>query len=141
MTTPPPTRPDQQSTEPERDPHRLDQFAPDPSGLMPLSDERGFAAILESMVADEAPRLFAVVQEYGRRVDAWIAAWGIAFDHHAEVVAHGVQARLRTPEDALRLFNLGSHIRARLVWFNPDAATPPDDEVPSAGTGTVGAPA
>lgn len=133
MTTAAPTRPDeQQAAEPERDlrihRHPLDQSIPDPSGLMPLSDEPEFAAILEEMVADEAPRLFAVVQEYGERVDARIAAWGIAFDDHAEVVARGVQGRLRTPEDALRLFNRGSHIRARLVWFNPDAATPPEDD-------------
>jgi len=25
-------------------------------------------------------------------------------------------------------FNLGSHVRARLVWFNPDAATPAEDD-------------
>ncbi|TVT21725.1 hypothetical protein FNH06_16105 [Amycolatopsis acidiphila] len=94
-----------------------------------MSDEPGFAAILENMVADEAPRLFAIVQEYGERVDGRIAAWGIAFDDgHAEIVARGVQGRLRAPEDALRFFNLGSHIRARLVWFNPDAATPPEDD-------------
>jgi hypothetical protein len=133
MTTATTTRSDeQQAAEPERElrthRHPLDQFIPDPSGMMPLSDEPGFAAILEEMVADEAPRLFAVVQEYGQRVDARIAAWGIAFDDHVEVVARGMQGGLRTPEDALRFFNRGSHIRARLVWFNPDAATPPDDD-------------
>ena len=135
MITAAPTRPDErQATEPELDlrkhHHPLDQFIPDPSGLMPLSDEPGFAAILESVVADEAPRLFAIVQEYGERVDGRIAAWGMAFDDYAEVVSvsRGVRASLRTPEDALRLFNCGSHIRARLVWFNPDAATPSEDE-------------
>ncbi|SMD20699.1 hypothetical protein [Kibdelosporangium aridum] len=35
---------------------------------------------------------------------------------------------LETPENALRLFTFGSHIRARLVWFNPDAATPAEDD-------------
>ncbi|GAB2981271.1 hypothetical protein [Amycolatopsis acidiphila] len=134
MTTATPTRSDeQQAAEPARElpkhRHLLDQVVPDPSGLTPLSDEPGFAAILENMVADEAPRLFAIVQEYGERVDGRIAAWGIAFDDgHAEIVARGVQGRLRAPEDALRFFNLGSHIRARLVWFNPDAATPPEDD-------------
>jgi hypothetical protein len=133
MTTATTTRSDeQQAAESERElrthRHPLDQLIPDPSGMAPLTDEPGFVAILESMVADEAPRLFAVVQEYGKRVDARIAAWGIAFDDHAEVVARGVQGRLRAPEDALRFFNRGSHVRARLVWFNPDAATPPDDD-------------
>lgn len=30
---------------------------------------------------------------------------------------------LRTPDRALRAYAWGSHIHARLVWFNPDAAT------------------
>ncbi len=124
----------QQRPEPARDlrirRHPLDQFIPDPSGLTTLGDEPEFAAIVESTVADEAPRVFAIVQEYGERVDGRIAAWGMAFDDHAEVVAvaHGMRGSLRTPEDALRLFNRGSHIRARLVWFNPDAVTPPADD-------------
>lgn len=37
-------------------------------------------------MADEVPRLFAVVQEYGKRVDGRIAAWGLAFEDCAEVV-------------------------------------------------------
>ncbi|HEU0089214.1 MAG TPA: hypothetical protein VFQ77_16475 [Pseudonocardiaceae bacterium] len=135
MTTAAPTGPDeQQFTEPARDlrihRHPLDQFVPDPSRLAPLGDEPEFAAILESAVADEAPRLFAIIQVYGERVDGRIAAWGMAFDDYAEVVsvAHGMQGSLRAPQDAVRLFNLGSHIRARLVWFNPDAVTPPEDD-------------
>ncbi|MGH3568502.1 MAG: hypothetical protein ACRDRH_21250 [Pseudonocardia sp.] len=110
--------------------HPLDEFVSDPSGLTPVCDEPEFAAILEEMVADEAPRLFAVVQEYGDRVDGRIAAWGMAFDDHTEVVPvkRGLRMSLQAPEDALRLFKFGSHIQARLVWFNPDAATPADDD-------------
>jgi len=109
--------------------HPLDSVVPDPSKLPPLCDEPEFAAILEEMVADEAPRLFAVVQEYGDRVDGRIAAWGMAFDDHAEIVSvkRGLRMSLQTPENALRMFKFGSHIRARLVWFNPDAATPAED--------------
>jgi hypothetical protein len=111
-------------------PHPLDVFVSDPSGLMPLCDEPKFAAILEGMVADEAPRLFAVVQEYGERVDAQIVAWGMAFAGHAEVVSvdRGLRMSLRAPENALPGFAFGSHIRARLVWFNPEAATPAEDD-------------
>ncbi|MGQ0841337.1 hypothetical protein [Actinokineospora sp.] len=110
--------------------HPLDEFVSDPSDLTPICDERRFAAILEEMVADEAPRLFAVVQEYGDRVDGRIAAWGMAFADHAEVVSvtRGLRMSLHAPDDALRLYKFGSHIRARLVWFNPDAATPIDDD-------------
>jgi hypothetical protein len=77
-------------------------------------------------VADNAPRLFAVVQEYGQRVDARIAGWGLAFDGRAEVVSTDGQLRMKltAPEQGLRAFHFGSHIRARLVWFNAEAMTP-----------------
>lgn len=104
--------------------HALHEHLSDPRELPPVCDEHEFAAITERMVADEAPRLFAVVQEYGERVDAVIAAWGVAFPDHAEIVAHQLRMSVRAPESALRMFAVGDHIRARLVWFNPDAATP-----------------
>lgn len=106
--------------------HPLDALVPDPSTLTPVCDETEFAELVDGMVADEAPRLFAVVQEYGERVDARIAAWGMAFADHVEVVAVARKLRmdLRTPENALPVFTVGSRIRARLVWFDPDAATP-----------------
>lgn len=112
-----------------RDRHPLNALVPDPSGMRPLCGSEEFAALLENMVADEAPRLFAVVQVYGERVDGRIVAWGMAFEDHSDVVAveHGHRLTLRAPEYAVRSFNVGSHIRARLVWFNPDAATPAKD--------------
>ncbi|MGW1682051.1 hypothetical protein [Saccharopolyspora sp. NPDC002376] len=105
--------------------HPLDALVPDPTGMRPLCDEVRFGAILECIVADEAPRLFAIVQEYGERVDGRIAAWGLAFADHAEVIAvgGGLRMSMAAPESALRGFTFGSRIRARLVWFNPDAAT------------------
>lgn len=96
----------------------IDALIPDPSDKRPLCDEPRFAAILQSMVTDQAPRIFAVVQEYGERVDAHIAAWGIAFTDRAEVVSTdpGLRLSLETPECALHAFSWGNHIRARLVW-------------------------
>jgi hypothetical protein len=126
-----PDRPHQHSDIDQRQhAHPLDELVPDPSGLTPLCDEPQLAMILAEMVVDEAPRLFAVVQVYGERVDVRIAGWGMAFDDHAEVVSVDYKSRmsLHAPKDALRLFTFGSHIRARLVWFNPDAATPTDDD-------------
>ncbi|PKW15005.1 hypothetical protein [Saccharopolyspora spinosa] len=38
-----------------------------------------FAVVAEDLVADAASSLFAVLQEYGERVDVRIAAWGMAF--------------------------------------------------------------
>lgn len=102
---------------------------PDDAAAPPLCPRAQFTELIEGMVADFAPQVFAVVQEYGDRVDARIAAWGIAFDDHAEVVAvdGGLRMNLRAPEHALRGFNWGSDITARLVWVNPDAATSADD--------------
>ncbi|MFE0020568.1 hypothetical protein [Amycolatopsis sp. NPDC059021] len=109
----------------------LDDLVPDPRGMEPVCDEDEFAEILAEMVADEAPRLFAVVQVYGERVDARIAAWGMAFHDHAEVVPvrRGPRMNLLAPENALRMFKFGSHVQARLVWFDPDAATPVEDQI------------
>ncbi|MGH3949263.1 MAG: hypothetical protein ACRDSE_09095 [Pseudonocardiaceae bacterium] len=123
MTT---TDPAPDARAPEQYEHPLDALVPDPSGMAPLCDEQQFTTILKNMVADEAPRLFAVVQEYGERVDARIAAWGIAFDDHAEVISieRGLRMSLQTPESALRGFRVGSRIGARLVWFDPEAVTP-----------------
>jgi hypothetical protein len=114
---------------PQEDAHPLDDFGPEPSDSTPLWDESQFAEILESMVADEAPRLFAIVQEYGNRFDGQIAAWGMAFADRVEVVSMecGLWMSLLTPESALRPFHHGSDIRARLVWFNPGAATPAEE--------------
>lgn len=94
--------------------HPLDAYVPDPSSRSPLCGEHQFAEILRGMVADNAPELFAVVQEYGNRVDARIAAWGMAFPDRAEVVAlEGglrLRLRLRHPDEAMGHFHFGTHI-------------------------------
>jgi hypothetical protein len=90
--------------------------------LTPLCDEAEFAQEIAELVADEAPRLFAVVQEYGERADGWVEAWGMAFENCVKVV--GVDRRLcrnlPSAEHAARMFSRGPHITARLVWVNPD---------------------
>jgi hypothetical protein len=110
----------------QHDDDHIEEPGPDADDLAPLCDEQEFTALLEAMVAEDAPRLFAVVQEYGDRADGWIAAWGMAFDGHADVVAVGrhAQMRLPAPENALRMFGLGNHIRARLMWFGREAGAP-----------------
>lgn len=127
MGQPATPQPDMSAT--EHAPNPLDEFVPDPSELRPACDEEEFAEILEGMVADEAPRVFAVVEEYGERVDGWIAAWGMAFDDRAEVVSvqGGMRMSTRSADSALRGFGFGTRIRPRVVWVNPDAATPVED--------------
>lgn len=106
----------------------------DPATLAPLCEEEEFAQEIAELVADEAPRLFAVVQEYGERVDGRIAAWGLAFADYAEVVRLDSVGRLslRSPERAVRLFSRSPHITARVVWVNPaDPSRPEGDEAAS----------
>jgi|SRR5699024_4466654 len=102
----------------------------DPSGCEPLCGEEVFSQVLGRMVADHAPRLFAIVAEYGDRVDAAIAAWGMAFDDRAELVAieRGLRVTMPTADEALAVFSVGAHIHPRVVWFDPDCASPGEDE-------------
>ncbi|MGH3932554.1 MAG: hypothetical protein ACRDTF_21555 [Pseudonocardiaceae bacterium] len=104
--------------------------AVDPATLAPLCGAAEFTELVDEMVADEAPRLFAVVQEYGTRVDGRIAAWGMAFEDHAEVVAveGGLRMSLSSPQRAIRLFGRRPHITTRVVWVKPDTATRSEDD-------------
>ncbi|WP_285507197.1 hypothetical protein [Actinokineospora sp. NBRC 105648] len=54
--------------------HPLDVLVRDPSSRPPMGGEAEFAAMVADLVATEVPRVFAVVQEYGERVDARIVA-------------------------------------------------------------------
>ncbi|MGH3771256.1 MAG: hypothetical protein ACRDRW_07655 [Pseudonocardiaceae bacterium] len=93
-----------------------------PATLAPLWNEAEFAEEINAMVAEEAPRLFAVVQEYGERVDIRVAAWGMAFENRVKVFAvdRSLHLSLRSPERAVRAFTHAPHITAHLVWINPD---------------------
>ncbi|WP_035303083.1 hypothetical protein [Actinokineospora inagensis] len=86
----------------------------------PTRDE--FTALITGTVTDEAPRLFAVVEEFGERADARIAAWGMAFAEHTELVAthQPLRMSLRSPESALNLFAHKDQVQAHLVWVAPD---------------------
>ncbi|MGJ7908600.1 hypothetical protein ACOQFL_19210 [Actinopolyspora sp. H202] len=103
----------------------LDSLVPDPSGVPPLCDEPRFDELLRGIVADHAPHVFAIVQEYGERVDGRVAAWGMAFEGRAEIVTveGNMRMSLRSPEAALPNFRFGTRIRSRLVWFDRDAIT------------------
>ncbi|CCH28561.1 hypothetical protein BN6_12350 [Saccharothrix espanaensis DSM 44229] len=62
--------------------------------------------IVDQLVAIEPPRIFAVVQEYGERLNAWVIAWGMAFEDHAEVYTVDQRTRLSLsrPDSAPALF-------------------------------------
>jgi hypothetical protein len=93
------------------------------SELTPMCGEEEFAALMAEMVNDEAPRLFAVVQELGERVDGRIAAWGMAFDDHAALVRdRGGFLSVSSPDRARSLLGRAPGITAHLVWVAPSAA-------------------
>ncbi|MFE3827119.1 hypothetical protein [Streptomyces sp. NPDC059092] len=81
------------------------------------------------MVADTAPRLFAVVQSYEpaghgpEEADARVAAWGMAFDGHAEIVSvcGGTRMSVASLDRAVGRFGRGDDTTARVVWV-PGAA-------------------
>ena len=82
----------------------------------PMCDQAEFDELMAEMVADETPRLFAIVHELGERADGWVTAWGLAFDDHVEVVRDGGLLRLRSPERALWIFGRRSDLTPHLVW-------------------------
>jgi hypothetical protein len=85
----------------------------------PLGTEEEFDRLVEELVADTAPRLFALVQECGERADSWVAAWGMQFEDHVEVVAvhRSLRLSLSSAERAHAVLSrLGT---MRLVWCSP----------------------
>ncbi|WP_220472725.1 hypothetical protein [Streptomyces sp. SCUT-3] len=93
----------------------------------PLCGEAEFAGLVGELVLDTAPRLFAVVQEYGERVDARVAAWGLEFEDHAEIVEvdGGTRMRASSPVPAVRAFSRPPHVSVRLVRLEPSGAAVP----------------
>ncbi|MFF9507361.1 hypothetical protein ACF1BU_13940 [Streptomyces sp. NPDC014724] len=84
----------------------------------PLLGEEEFWLLVNGLVAETAPRVFAVVQEYGDHEDGWVAAWGLAFEDRAEVIRVDCGARMsvRSPESALRYFRSTAACVPRVVW-------------------------
>ncbi|GAA3841069.1 hypothetical protein GCM10022243_04300 [Saccharothrix violaceirubra] len=99
----------------------------------------GFAEVVDGMVTDFAPRLFAVVQVRGDRLDGRVAAWGMAFPEHAEVVTTdgGMRMRVRDADSTVPAFTAQHEdLSASVVWlpaFNsrldePAVDQPEEDE-------------
>ncbi|MBB5954155.1 hypothetical protein FHS29_000725 [Saccharothrix tamanrassetensis] len=119
----------------------LDEHPQRSAEAKPLCGKEEFAAILRDLVTRDAPRVFAIVEEYRVREDAWIAAWGIDLGDHAEVlcVEGGFRLSTETPETALRLFSLAEDVTPHLVWL-PDQADPAQADTGQAGTDPAAGP-
>lgn len=83
-------------------------------------DESAFTDLIDDMVAESAPRAFAVVQVYGKQRDARIAAWGLAWEEQVEIVGvgGGVRMCVRSPERACWMLSRADDVSVRLVWLS-----------------------
>lgn len=109
--------------------HLLDTSYVDPSDVPPLCDEDEFAELIQEMVADEAPRLFAIVQEYGDRVDAHVAGWGMWFGDRAVAFdVDGGTMIMRSVDSAMRLFGADPYTTPRLCWLGQNDRSRQHDE-------------
>lgn len=110
--------PEQESTE-DQDGSAV-EYA-DPAKLSPIGDEELFTAEIDKMVAADAPRVFALCEEIGDRVEAVTIAWGMDFDGRAEVVSaadDGVSGVFGSAERARWLFSAHGKTKVRLVWLH-----------------------
>ncbi|MFD0204281.1 MULTISPECIES: hypothetical protein [Saccharothrix] len=101
--------------------NELDERAPKP-GAQPLWTEGEFANVMHLIAKEQAPRLFAIVEEYGEREDARVAGYGLAHPHHVDVnsVEGDFHLVSQSPERARQLFGIsaGSRgVRTHLVWL------------------------
>ena len=94
-----------------------------------LWGEEQFAAVIRRLAAHEAPRLFAIVEEYGEAEDARVAGYGLAYADRAEVnaVEGGFHLSSQSAETARLLFEVSSRSagtrRAHVVWLDGTDST------------------
>ncbi|CAM3988154.1 hypothetical protein KIPE111705_34805 [Kibdelosporangium persicum] len=88
------------------------------------ADGSDFATDVADMIADHAPRVFAVVLEYGDQIDAKIVAWGLALDDGAYMatVDGRNQYAMAVPESALKYVTARPDTTPHLVWVDAGAA-------------------
>lgn len=79
---------------------------------------------MRTLAAGEAPRLFAIVEEYGDAEDTRVAGYGLAYGDRAEVnsVEGDFHLTSQSPEHARTLFEISSKSagvrRTHLVWLD-----------------------
>ncbi|MGX7825861.1 hypothetical protein ACTG9Q_12275 [Actinokineospora sp. 24-640] len=89
-----------------------------------FADAPVFADAVHTLVFGQAPRLFAILHEVGHREDAWVAAWGMAFDDHVEVVDSDGRCRmaLSSAERACDILGCDDNATAHLLWLDGRAS-------------------
>ncbi|WP_433269521.1 hypothetical protein ACQPZF_07205 [Actinosynnema sp. CS-041913] len=86
--------------------------------IVSLFEDSKFAAETQEFVDDQAPRLFAVVQETFDPEDVRIVAWGMTTEKGVEVfpVEGGTHLSLQSAENALIFFRAGGRALPRVMW-------------------------
>jgi hypothetical protein len=91
----------------------------------PDPDDTDFATLVTDMVTHQAPRVFAIVLEYGDQIDAQVIAWGMALEESAYVttVDGKNQYLLTEPQNALKYMPSRAGTTPHLVWTFPPTTT------------------
>jgi hypothetical protein len=98
-------------------------------GLSAENMEVVLAYVLHEMAREEAPRLFALVEEYGCGEDVRVAGYGLAYEDRADVnsVEGDLQLHAQSAESVRTLFEASSRSagvrRVHVVWLGEAAAT------------------
>ncbi|MFI9010713.1 hypothetical protein ACIGNX_26100 [Actinosynnema sp. NPDC053489] len=85
--------------------------------------EQEFTELVREVAHEEAPRLFAIVEEHGEREGVRVAGYGVEFEDRAEVsaVEGGFHLSSQSAESARTVFEISSRSagtrRAHLVWL------------------------
>jgi hypothetical protein len=101
-----------------------------------------FTALMHEVAREDAPRLFAIVEEYGEAEDARVAGYGLAYADRAEVdsVEGGFRLSSGSAEDARTLFEISTGDeavrRVHLVWVDQvhHDSCPPDEADQASGS-------
>lgn len=86
-------------------------------------DEETFARLVGELVNDTAPRMFALVEEFGERDDGQVFAWGVQFDGRAALLTPEGRLLGTFGSAASAHTSFGLLTRLRLVWRDRDAST------------------
>lgn len=87
---------------------------------------------MHEIARQEAPRLFAIVEQYDDPEDIRVAGYGLAYDNRVDVNAVEGDFRLApdSPEHARTLFEISSRSagvrRAHVVWLDGTRSTQPN---------------
>ncbi|MEU4761779.1 hypothetical protein AB0H12_00905 [Actinosynnema sp. NPDC023794] len=101
--------------------NELDEPSPD-MVAQPLWTKDQFTNLLHLIAKEQAPRLFAIVEEYGEWEDSRVAGYGLAYSDRVDVnsVEGDFHLNSQSPERARQVFELSARsrgVRTHLVWL------------------------